>query len=154
MSTLAGLRKMEYFLYFNTMVMENQNPFLKRFTGMLYANEQALHDSPYIVCTGYKNGKTLIILMDDRELFTYDLPSVLGIAGWRLFQVTGFDRNLYDIAPYTTITSVFDDDEATFRYKEISITYKPDGELSLQEFGNKVACWLKNAYTEAMLDQL
>lgn len=136
------------------MVMENQNPFLKRFTGMLYANEQALHDSPYIVRTRYKNDKTLIILLDDRELLTDYLPGALGITGWQLELVTGFDRNLYDIAPYASITNVFNDDEATFRYKEISITYKPDGELSLQEFGNKVACWLKNAYTEAMLDQL
>lgn len=134
--------------------MENQNPFLKRFTGMLYANEQALHDSPYIVCTTYKNDETLIILLDDRELLTDYLPGALGITGWQLELVTGFDRNLYDIAPYATITKVFNDDVATFRYKEISITYKPDGELSLQEFGNKVACWLKNAYTEAMLDQL
>ena len=123
---------------------------------MLYANEQALHDSPYIVYTRYKNDKalTLIILLDDRELLTDYLPGSLGITGWQLEQVTGFDRNLYDIAPYASITNVFNDDVATFRYKEISITYKPDGELSLQEFGNKVACWLKNAYTEAMLDEL
>lgn len=134
--------------------MENQNPFLKRFTGMLYANEQALHDSPYIVRTGYKNDKTLIILLDDCELLTDFLPRALGIKGWQLELVTGFGRNLYDIAPYVSITRVFNDDEIMFRYKEISITYKPGGELSLQEFGNKVVCWLKNAYTEAMLDQL
>lgn len=139
------------------MVMENENPFLKRFTGMLYANEQALHDSPYIVRTRRHNDGDSIcmVLLADRELLMSGwLPSYIGLVGWELKPVVVQERKLFDINPYETVAAVYNDDEATFRYKETSITYTMHGELSLQEFGNKVACYLKNAYMEVMLDQL